>query len=549
MEQNKKFGKACKRILAGGAGGLFAAALLLSAFTGAGKSDAQAGETVYRESAVTRGDITVGVTETATATLKTHSVTFDIAAEVAEVYVKAGQEVGEGDPIALLSAEPIQEELSDIQVKYQEAVAELTEAQVAAQKGELEAKSTYNSTINNSGNAGDSYAITVEKLELAVTQAKKAVSELETEIRTYNKMLNNLDGYNTTIDDYLSAKEWYDNAKEWVESAKELLKEYEASDEFEKDSIEHKRLKDNLAAAEEELAYATLEYEDASDEFSDKYYDTSLTDEDDIREARTEAREKLVEAEAGLKEAEYNLKAQTESAGLTMEDTISRAEIAESTYELELTRLANNVTSKQIAVDTYQEQIDKYQKYLANILLTAPCDGIVTSVGYEAGSTVPAGTAVASVSDSANVYVYVSVAQDDITNISLGQPASLTMDAFDELAFDGVVDSITTTPTRSASGSASYNVTIRAEGDTAKIYEGMTGSVTLITRRQKDVLQVSNRCVYERDGASWVKVKTGDGSLVETRVETGFSDGRSVEIVSGLEEGQTVIIESQVMAG
>jgi len=552
MEAKNKSGAKAKRIAGIFIGCAVLAALLLSAFTGTGSAQAETTETVYRESTVERGDITVGVTETATATLKTHNLSFDISAEVEEVYVKAGQSVEKGDSIVLLSAESIQEELRDLQADYQEALAELTEAEVARQKGELEAKSTYNTTINKSDNADSSYELTVEKLELAVTKAKKSVEDIQTEIRTYTKMLNNLDGYDETYNSYLSAKEWYENAKAWVASCKELLKEHEAEDKIAgtcTDTNAHKRFEDNLAEAEADLEYATLEYEDSSEEFSDKYYDTSLTDEDDIKDARTDAKERLADAEAALKEAEYNLQTQTQDAGLSKEEIAAKAEIADSTYELELTRLANNVTSKEVAANNIQEQITKYNTYLQSNLLTAPCDGIVTAVSYEAGDTVSVGSAIATISDSQNVFVYVTITQDDITSISLGQSASLTMDAFDDLKLEGVVDSITTTPVRNASGSASYNVTIQAMGEEAgQIYEGMTGSVTLITRQRQDVLYVSNRCVYEQDGLSYVKVKAAAGTLVETQVETGFSDGRNVEITSGLEEGQTVIIESQVMA-
>ena len=45
---------------------------------------------------------------------------------------------------------------------------------------------------------------------------------------------------------------------------------------------------------------------------------------------------------------------------------------------------------------------------------------------------------------------------------------------------------------------------------------------------------------------SFVKVLEEDGTIVETDIETGFSNGNTVAVVSGLEEGDTVLIESQV---
>lgn len=479
-----------------------AGVLLLCAFTGESSQEDTASETVYRESIVERGNITVGITETATATLQTHALTFDVSAELEEIFVKAGQTVQSGDPIASISTESINEEISTLQADYQEAALKLSEANLARQKGELEAQNTYDSSLNKSDTAESTYEKTVEKLEREITQAERTIeqaerdiAEITSEIRVYRVLM----GYNFGSERY----------EDFINSSFYTLK-----------------------------------------------YDKDFEDEDEIVLAEADAKERLEDAEyelenakLALADAEYDLDVQTGEAALTKDKTIATGQLADTIYEMELKSLANDVTSKQLAMDNIQEQIAKYNGYLGNTMLTAPCDGVVTAVSYEAGADIQAGTAVATVSDSDNVYVYIAVAQDDITGVSLGQSASVTMDAFEDIGFEGVVDSITTTPARSASGSASYNVTIQLLGDTAQVYEGMTGSATLITRQQQDVLYVTNRTVYQQDGTSYVKVKNNDGSVEEVAVQTGFSDGRNVEITEGLQEGQTVLIESQVAAG
>ena len=283
--------------------------------------------------------------------------------------------------------------------------------------------------------------------------------------------------------------------------------------------------------------------------YSATYASKSFKDEDEVEAAIEDARKRLTSAEAALTEAKYNLEIQLPEADLTKDQTTSKADLAETVYEMELQSLQNGVTSKALEVTKLQDQIDKYQGYLEQNVLMAPCDGIVTAVSGSEGDAIQADSAVATVSDSDNVFVYIAVTQDDITGISMGQECTVSMDAFEEIAFVGTVDSITTTPARNASGSASYNVTIQLAGDTAQVYEGMTGSATLITRQQKDVLYVTSRTIYTKDSGSYVKVKREDGAIEEVPVTTGFSDGRNVEITSGLEEGWTVLIESQVAAG
>ncbi len=152
MEQTTQPHK--KRALVGILTGATALFLLLTAFTAKNGSDkssvATNGETLHRESTVTRGDLTVGVTESITAALKVHNISFDFtltsssgsgnqnastAIGIEEVYVKAGQRVKAGDPLVLLSSGDIQEAINQLQSDYQEAVVSLTKHSSLCKRG------------------------------------------------------------------------------------------------------------------------------------------------------------------------------------------------------------------------------------------------------------------------------------------------------------------------------------------------------------------------------------------------------------------------------
>ena len=508
-------------------------------------------ETLYRESAVERGDLTVGVSESAVATLQTHSLAFEVAAEISEIFVKAGQSVSAGDEIATITTESINDQIKTLRADYEEALLKLSEAQLAKQKGELDAKNTYNSTMNKADSADTTFDMAVQKLERAVEKAQESVEEIQTEIRTYTSLLRNMKSFEDDYEKYASLKAWYEDTESWYRGNENMLNQYISNKGGIANVVvtdpEYMRLLANRDHAEAEYYFAKLEYTNTAKDYSQKY-DREFEDEDAIREARLDAQKRLVEAESAVKEAKYNLETQASQAGLTKDDNVARAGLADSIYEMELKSLDNNVSSKELSLRNIQEQIDKYNALLEKTTLYAPCDGIVVSVSAAVGDNVQSGYNVVTVSNSQNVFVYLSVTQDDITGIKLGQECSIEMDAFEAISFDGIVDSITTTPARSATGGASYNVTIKLEGDTTQIYEGMTGTATLITRQIKDVLYVSSRCVFAREGKSYVKVKRADDTIEEVQVTTGFSDGRNVEISEGLKEGDIVIIESQVTA-
>ena len=75
----------------------------------------------------------------------------------------------------------------------------------------------------------------------------------------------------------------------------------------------------------------------------------------------------------------------------------------------------------------------------------------------------------------------------------------------------------------------------------------MTGEVTFQGTMITDTLYISNRAVYQEGTHSYVRVLNEDGSITQTEIKTGFSNGSVVAVESGLEEGQQVIIESKVI--
>ncbi|MBR5577510.1 MAG: efflux RND transporter periplasmic adaptor subunit, partial [Lachnospiraceae bacterium] len=93
-----------------------------------------------------------------------------------------------------------------------------------------------------------------------------------------------------------------------------------------------------------------------------------------------------------------------------------------------------------------------------------------------------------------------------------------------------------------------YDITVSVISDGKEFYQDMTGSVTFITKEKKEVLYVSNRAVIRDGDKSYVQQWDKNGKIVRKEVETGFSDGVSVEIIKGLEEGEVVLIESKVTA-
>jgi macrolide-specific efflux system membrane fusion protein len=233
------------------------------------------------------------------------------------------------------------------------------------------------------------------------------------------------------------------------------------------------------------------------------------------------------------------------------------------------------VEARQSAVAVAQQAYDDAAAAMADATLTAPAAGLVTSVGVAVGDTVgtstgssastgsgsPGGTgtvpgastggsgssASSGSSDAAAVTIVgtdawtvdVSVGEADVAAIETGDQVEMTSDDLADTVF-GTVSEIGRLPS-TTQGAVAYPVSVVVTGSPEGLYDGVSVDVSIVTERRTDVLSVPAAAVSTNDdGASVVTLVADDGSTSEQVVETGETSGQSVEIVSGLAEGDTV---------
>ena len=123
--------------------------------------DSNEAQSAYREYDAAKGNITVGTSESGTASVGRAYVSFSASAEVEEVYVKVGSDVKEGDPIAKLNIDDIDEFKSQYESQLLTAKLELEAAENEREIKLAEAEKTYNSTENNKSSAETEYQLSV----------------------------------------------------------------------------------------------------------------------------------------------------------------------------------------------------------------------------------------------------------------------------------------------------------------------------------------------------------------------------------------------------
>jgi HlyD family secretion protein len=203
--------------------------------------------------------------------------------------------------------------------------------------------------------------------------------------------------------------------------------------------------------------------------------------------------------------------------------------------ESDLASARSQLTSAAISVDRAKYNIDQ-------ATLTSPIDGVVAMLNYKKGDIILDNSnttkTVASILNSDTLYIEVNVEEADISKLKVGDKAQVTFDAVDGVNLTGEISFISLTSTTSSNGIVTYLVrVILTNTANSQIREGMTATLDFITAEAQNVVAIPVQAVHNIGGKPSVEMK--DGSV--RNVVTGFTDGKKVEVISGLQEGEVIV--------
>ena len=247
-----------------------------------------------------------------------------------------------------------------------------------------------------------------------------------------------------------------------------------------------------------------------------------------------------------LKVAADSLTTAREKLGVgTGQDPFTTGRIPVSNFwTLRDTQLA--MDKAQLALDKAKNDLQQAIDQLPKTIITAPFDGIVKQVNIKEGdsiSQVESGSKVAFyLVDPDNLELKGTVDEIDVARVALNQKAGITLDALPDEKIPGELTYIAPV-SRVEGGVVVYDVKIELENKgTLPLKAGMTAKADIINEEKTDALIVPEKAISRNNGNATVRVTIED--KVETRnVTTGISDGSNTEIVSGLNEGESIVIE------
>lgn len=269
--------------------------------------------------------------------------------------------------------------------------------------------------------------------------------------------------------------------------------------------------------------------------------------EPDLSQARsvTELRAAYGSARVTLAQKERDvLKARSLADG----NLISDVELAD--YEAEYERAQLDLKSMEEQLRALEQAGVAAQTPAQSVTVNAPAAGVVIMLGAEEGEAVLAGTGtlgggteLIKVADLSRLRIKAAVNEVDIDKVALDLPVKITVDAYPNVEFKGVVEHIApATRTLPENGVRVFDVEIDVLVPDARLHPGMTANLDIEGAHKEGVLVVPIESVFHKEGRDIVYKMTG-AQHTAAPVTVGLVDIARAEITEGLQAGDVVALE------
>lgn len=174
--------------------------------------------------------------------------------------------------------------------------------------------------------------------------------------------------------------------------------------------------------------------------------------------------------------------------------------------------------------------------------IVTPIEGIVTEVESPiAGVNITPATARFTISNPGNMKFVAEIDESDIGNVSIGQKALVTLDAYPDDVFEEEITNIAFAAITTRGGGTAFQIDITlSENLNQKFKVGMNGDVEIVTAEKPEVITVPVEAIKTKGDDAYIQVIEGR-QIKEIKVEVGLESDDKIEIITGINEGQLVI--------
>lgn len=495
----------------------------------------------YRFAPVARGELVRSTSANGQlVALTTVDVKSKAGGKVVKLAVEEGTRVKKGDLIALIDP-------ADTSALYEQAAADLMSAEARADQARLNAQLEQRNQATAVQNAEESLRVARIRLERAKLEAQTQPAISSASVKNARAAL-------------ASQREAMRQLREVT--IPQLRRSTDA--ELDRSRAEHSAAVADLARQEElfKLGYVAQATVDAARTRAESAKASlalaeqrQATLERDIEAQIQLQQARLDQAVAALEQAEANV-SQVDVAKRNLDEAQRNVQLAEIALQrakdarLSVSAREEDVRTARAATVRSRVSKENAKVQLESTTVVAPRDGVVTLKYLEEGTIIPPGTStfaqgtsLVQISDITTLFVECAVDEADIASVRKGQAVRITVEAYPRARVEGVVDRV------SPAAITTNNVTavkVRVKinpGFREPLLPGMNATCEFLTLQKPDVLIVPSQAVKREGGKTFVKVKgSTPGQVVSREVELGDSGNDGYEVVSGLKEGEEVVV-------
>ncbi len=255
---------------------------------------------------------------------------------------------------------------------------------------------------------------------------------------------------------------------------------------------------------------------------------------------------KVSAMELSRKEVELRNERYLDSIGSGTTDKVRQAELAFNRGKLELEQLrqqyeneqrvkAADLKVKQLEFNIFSKGLAEMKRTLEDAQIRSPRKAILTYINNQVGAQVSQGSQVAIISDLSHFKVEAEIADTYGDRVAAGGRAIVKIGSE---KLEGIISSVTPL---SKNGVISFSVQL-ADDSHKRLRSGLKSDVYVMNAVKEDVMRMANASFYVGRGDYELFVLNGDNELVKRKVKLGDSNFEYVEVISGLQPGDQVVV-------
>ncbi len=493
-----------------------------------------------------------------------------------------GDRVGKNQILAYIDNDNVQARLMNAQIHYSNMVNNLEvtkrlanesihQARIGAENSEESinsAKINLKSAEINLDSARDKYANTKELQEKKLADAKKSAVVTHSEylnfindaLKEINYIINAEKGEQLPgISKTLSVK----NSQALINAKNEYSKTKSGYNNLEKIEVSTRNIESSLQEVVNNLenlekltekTISVLEYTVPNSNFSQELINNQRNIFVNLRTAvvgkESEANaslDNLETTEITHKQNLDSLQSSINSAQNRVESAQKQLDISQNSYKNAISQLENakkrkeqQVLSAQTSVDSAQGQIDLIKQEIADLNIKAPSSGFVVKKSVEAGERISPGQVIAQITNTDQISIEAFIPSSEVSNINKGQEVKIN---------ENITGTVNTISTVADNQTKKVKIEIGVEGNPGEKLIPETSVdifIPVSVKSEEQSVFVPLAAVNIGQQETYVFIaedKQERKTAKKVKVATGKTEGSSIEILSGLENGDQLIIQ------